>query len=232
VLGVVITGAAAGALDITGSAAGVVRVAAAGAGALPLTGAAIGTVRVSGAASGVLLLTGAAAGIVGEGLPQEVPIRTAVLDAIVVALQGAAITVRGQAVTVERSRTDMIAVEERPLVAVVGGDQEALPSDTLTQRYSLRVILAGYPPAETVAVAEADAAELHARCVRALIRPDPAALPVALLLADGTTEVWLTEDTLRVEPVSVMESEAPLAHCAIAFTADVHARWGNPFVTV
>lgn len=163
----------------------------------------------------------------------EIPVRTAIIDAIVAALEDAAITIRGDAVTIERARTDMIEEAERPLLAVVGGDMEALPAmaSQLAQRYSLRVILAGYLAAPSEALAESDAAELHAYCIRALIRPDPTAGPVPIMLSDAATEVWIEEGALRIEPASVVQSETPSATCVIELRADVHRPWGNPFIT-
>jgi hypothetical protein len=162
----------------------------------------------------------------------EIPLRTALADAVVAALRAANLTLRGAPVAVARSRTDMIEAQERPLLAVILGDQEALASDTLAQAYSLRIVLAGYLAAEVEQDAEEDAALLHALCVRALIRPDPAALPASLLLADNATEAWLTEGALRIEPASVIESDTPMASFAADFTAEITLPWGSPFVTI
>jgi hypothetical protein len=161
----------------------------------------------------------------------EIPVRTAIIDAVMVALNAASMTVNTAPVTVERARTDAVDASECPLLAVVGGDMDAIEGDTMYDRYSLRLVLAGYLSSPSEAAAERDAAELHARVVRALVRPDPAALPVPLLLADGLTEIWLRQGALRVDPASVLESETPAAACVIEMFGDVSMPTGNLFVT-
>lgn len=194
----------------------------------------LGAATASSEAAGVTA-TLAASALAGEATNQrpEIPVRTAIIDAVTTALQTAALTIRGAPVTIERSRTDMIEDAERPLLAVQGGDMIALAdtSDQLQQRYSVRVLLAGYLAAASEAEAEKDAAELHAKAIRALIRPDPDGLPASLMLADGVTEVWMQEGSLVIEPASVLQSETPAASMLIELTADVTQPWGNLFIS-
>ena len=162
----------------------------------------------------------------------EIPVRTAILDALVAALQAAALTVRGGPVTVVRARVESVAAEELPLLAVQGSDLAARPGDTLSTVYTLRVTLGCYLSADTEDRTERDAAELHAKVIRALIRPDPVLAPAPLMLADGATEIWLEETGLLVEPASVAETDTPFAMAAIGLSAEVAMPIGNPFLTL
>jgi hypothetical protein len=220
------------AVQLLESGAGFTLAAAAGSFAATGLDIALRPARRAGATVGVFVLTGRAVLLLTDGIaPQEKPIRTVALDAIVAALVAAEIVVGGRLVTVERARTDAVPPDDRPLLVVHGGDMEALPADTLAQRYALRVVLAGFVAAADEAAAESEAAELHAYAVRALIRPDPAALPVPLVM-EGGAELWMIERGLRVEAASVAQSEEPLASFVADFTAELHTTQGNPFVTV
>jgi hypothetical protein len=246
----------AGAISVAGLAPvvsiGASVIAAPGAGAIVLDGFApavavlvavspgAGSIAVAGfapdVAAGVTVSPGAGTLAVGGLVPvvaltaSEIPVRTAMLDAIVTALSDAAITIRGVPVTIARSRTDTIEEAERPLLAVVGGNMDQVSGGFTTTLYRLRVILAGYVGAASEQDAEEDAALLHAYAIRALIRPDPADAPATLLLADGN-EVWIEEAGMAVEPASVVQSEVPAASCLIVLTAQAEAPLGNPFIT-
>jgi hypothetical protein len=162
----------------------------------------------------------------------EIPLRTAMLDAIVAALEAAAITIRTTPLIVERARTDAAERDERPLIVVVSGDMEPVSSDTLAQRYRLSVMIAGYVAGADEAESERDAAELHAKVVRALVRPNPAGLPVSLLLADGVTEMWVEDGRLAVDLATVAESADPNADFVLDIFATADGAWGNLFLTV
>lgn len=162
----------------------------------------------------------------------EIPLRTAMLDAIVAALEAASITIRTTAVTVARSRTDATERDERPMLTATASGMEPVSSDTFAQRYRLRVLLAGYLAGADQAESERDAAELHAKAVRALVRPDPADLPKPLILADGTSEMWVMDGALDVDLADVAESADPTADFVLALTAEADGAWGNLFITV
>jgi len=169
--------------------------------------------------------------IVVVGTIAETPVRTAILDAIVAALNAAGITIGGDALTVELGRTDAVPEGARPLLAVIGGDMQPTEGgDTMLTRYEMRLLLAGYLAATTQAAAEQQANLLHASVVRALVRPNPAAPPVSIMLADGITDVIVEELAMRVEPASVTQSEAPMADLAAEFLAIVNTEYGNPFI--
>jgi hypothetical protein len=181
---------------------------------------------------GLVVVAGRAPSVAAGATPSEIPVRNAILSAIVAALNAAAITIDGDAVTVELGRTDAVPEGERPLIAVVGGDMVPTEAgDTLLQRYEMRVILAGYLDAATQAAAETAAGTLHAYAVRALVRPDPDAAPVSLLLDDGVTDVTIEERGMRIEPASVVQSEVPMADLAADFVAIVNVPYGSPFIT-
>lgn len=162
----------------------------------------------------------------------EIPLRTAMLDAIVAALEAAAITIRTTPLTVARSRTDAAERDERPLLVVIAAGMEPISSDTLAQRYRLRVLLAGYVAGADGAESERDAADLHAKVVRALVRPNPADLPKPLILADGVQEMWVMDGALDVDLATVAESADPTADFVLALTAEADGAWGNLFVSV
>jgi hypothetical protein len=229
-----VTGAASLGLPLTFTAAGVVGAApivGAATLVLPLSFTAAGSVRVTGAATLVLPLTFTAAGTSGS-VTTEIPVRTAVLSAVVAALNAAAVTIDGDALTIELGRTDAVPEDARPLLAVIGGDMQPTDGgDAQLTRYEMRLVLAGYLAATTQAAAEEQANLLHASVVRALVRPNPAAPPVSILLGDGITDVIVEELAMRVEPASVTQSEAPMADLAAEFLAVVNTPYGNPFIT-
>jgi len=162
----------------------------------------------------------------------EIPVRTAILRAVVTALEAAQMTVRGRPVTIARARTAAVDPTETPFLAVLGRDMAAEPSDNMQTVYTVRLTLAGWLAADTEEDAEDDASELHARVIRALIRPDPDDNPVSLMLADGRTEIWLEEIGMRGDPASIADSEMPMADCVIEMQAQPRLPLGNLFLTV
>jgi hypothetical protein len=218
---------------------GYAPVVAAGIGVAPGTGAILVAGLAPAVAAGVTVSIGLGLVVVAgrqpavsAGTTSETPVSNAVLAAIVAALNAAAITIDGAAVTVELDRTDTVPEGERPLLSVIGGDM--LPSDagdSLLQRYEVRVILAGYLTGSGTAAANTAARALHAYAVRALVRPDPDAAPISLLLGDGVTDVIVSELGMRIEPATVTQSEAPLADLAAEFLAVVNTPYGSPFIS-
>ena len=167
----------------------------------------------------------------------EIPLRTAAAQAVEAALRAADLRLAGYTVAIERDRDADVVEEDRPLLVVSLGDMEVLdPGDSLMATYLIRVMVVGYlgPPASaTLAETMAHADELHARIVRALLRPGgAAALPAALPLGDNLTEVELRETGFRVEAASIAESDQPLASFAASFEFPIRAPWGSPFITI
>jgi hypothetical protein len=162
----------------------------------------------------------------------EIALREAAFAAIAAALEAAALTCGGQAVTVLRNEMAPAEEADLPLLVVLDGDQDADSSDTVNALYRIRAILAGYVAAETVAEQSNRINELHAKAVRALIYPNASALPAAIGLGDNQTEIWIEEGAMRVELASVLESEAPTASFTLTISFDARAPWGSPFITI
>lgn len=166
----------------------------------------------------------------------EIPIRDAAFDAIAQALTDAALVIRDYPVRVERNRDADVDDDARPLLVVMDGDMDAEQGTSLEALYIGRVQVIGYlgpPTAETMAEVMAQSNELHARAVRALIRPGGLeALPRALPLGDGLTEIDLREESFRVEVAALLEADAPLATFVLALSFELRAPWGNPFITI
>lgn len=160
----------------------------------------------------------------------EIPIREAAYAALAAALAG--LTIDGQAMTVERNRAADVEDAARPLLVVLDGDQESESGSTLEARYVLRAVLAGYLDGATDAQLAARVNEWHAKVVRAALRPFGAPAAADILLGDGLTAVRVEEGAFATEPATVVQSEAPMAACALELRLIVHAPWGNPFVTV
>lgn len=160
----------------------------------------------------------------------EIPIREAAFAAIAAALAG--LSIDGQAMAVERNRAADVDEAARPLLVLMDGDQEAEAGSTLEARYVLRAIVAGYLDGVDDAQLARRVNEWHAKVVRAVMRPGGAGQVADILLGDGLTAVRVEEGAFATEPATVVQSEAPLAACALELRLIVHAPWGNPFVTV
>jgi len=160
----------------------------------------------------------------------DIPIREAAFAAIAAALAG--LSIDGQAMAVERNRAADVDEAARPLLVLMDGDQEAETGSTLEARYVLRAIVAGYLDGVDDAQLARRVNEWHAKVVRAVMRPGGASQVADILLGDGLTAVRVEEGAFATEPATVVQSDAPMAACALELRLVVHALWGNPFVTV
>lgn len=161
----------------------------------------------------------------------EISLREACFGAIADALTDAALTCGGEAVTVLRNEMAPAEEDGLPLLVVMDGDQDPDESDTQNGMVRMRAIIAGYVAAETVAEQSSRVNELHAKALRALIRPGGASQPVPIVLADGTTQIEVEDAGMRVEMASILESERPDASFTMTVSFMAYAPWGNPFIT-
>jgi hypothetical protein len=162
----------------------------------------------------------------------EIALREACFDAIAEALTDAALTCGGTAVAVARNREGDVPAEDCPLLVVIDGDQDPDGSDTQNAMYRIRAVIAGYIAAETVAEQSSRINELHAKTVRALIRPNGATQPTAIMLGDNATEILIEEGAMQVEMPSVLQSEAPDASFTLTISFMAYGAWGSPFITI
>ena len=161
----------------------------------------------------------------------ETPIREAAFAALAAAIDAAALTCAGAAVTVERNRAADVAPEACPLLVLMDGGHVVLEDSAAgITMYRVSCQLAGYIAAETEAEQSARVAELHAKAVRAMAWANGATerYPVTF----GGQEIWPMESALRTDPASVADSEAPNATFVIDIVFDLTVEDGNPFITL
>jgi hypothetical protein len=133
--------------------------------------------------------------------------------------------------TVERNRDAPAAPENCPLLVLHDGDHSVETESFGLVTYRMTAQLAGYLAGDTLAAVMTAASTLHAQAIGALrCNSISGGTPAPIVVGDQEIEV--EEISMRVDPATVADSDAPLATflCDIAF--NLRLPEGAPFLDI